>query len=123
LQTLAGVKLYEGHVFGRSYDTRTGALVRWQHDAGPVAGWSATDIGRMLTWLAIVGADPRLANEANAVAHRLDFGRLVKQGYVWGSNLDSAGTPVTYQEGRIGYEQSAAQGYALWGYRAEQARN
>ena len=48
--------------------------------------------------------------------------RLVTDGYLRGEDLD----PQThahrlYQEGRVGYEQYAAEGFALWGVRAEKA--
>ncbi len=41
--------------------------------------------------------------------------RIVTGGYLHGEDLDHAGEPRRYQEGRIGYEQYAARGFALWG--------
>ena len=121
LRTLATMKLYDNEVFGRSYDTRTAAMVRWQRGDDRLVGWSATDLGRLLVWLRIVSTEPALAREASAVARRLNFARLVKDGYIWGDNLDVHGRAVEYPEGRIGYEQYAAEGFALWGHRAEKA--
>jgi hypothetical protein len=121
LRTLATLNLYDNEIFGRSYDARTGAMVRRQRTNERVVGWSATDIGRLLVWLRIVATDPALAREATAVANRLNFRRLVKDGYIWGDNLDEHGRAVEYPEGRIGYEQYAAEGFALWGHRAEKA--
>ena len=121
LRTLATIALYDNEIFGRSYDTRTAAMVRRQRTNERVVGWSATDIGRLLVWLRIVATDPALSREATAVANRLNFRRLVKDGYIWGDNLDEHGRAVEYPEGRIGYEQYAAEGFALWGHRAEKA--
>ena len=121
LRTLAAIALYDNEVFGRSYDTRSAAMVRWQRGGERLVGWSATDIGRLLIWLRIVATDPALARDASAVARRLKFDRLVKDGYIWGDNLDAHGRAVEYPEGRIGYEQYAAEGFALWGHRAEKA--
>ena len=121
LRTLASLPLYDNAIFGRSYDTRTGAMARWQRTNERLVGWSATDIGRLLIWLRIVATDPALAGEASAVARRLNFRRLVKDGYIWGDNLDAHGRAVEYPEGRIGYEQYAAEGFALWGHPAEKA--
>src|SRR5439155_16018103 len=91
LRALEHVPLFDAGTFGRSYDTRTGALVHWQRESGRVVGWSAIDVGRFLTWLRIVSIDPRFSADAQAVVKRIDFSRIVERGYIWGSNLDANG--------------------------------
>ena len=54
------------------------------------------------------------------MARRLDYGRLVRDGYLRGESV-LRGRVVGYQEGCIGYEQYAANGFALWGQRVERA--
>lgn len=125
LTTLTTMRLYNGAAFNRLYDSRTGEMV----DSTPKAstrgtGWSAIDIGRLLIWLKIAGTqDEASARKAQEIVERLDFTRLIKHGYLYGSDINNRGREVTYQEGRIGYEQYAAQGFALWGKRADKALN
>src|SRR5205814_1926049 len=106
------------------YDTATGGMV--DHRQGPRGkgiGYSTTDLGRLLIWLKIVSADDAATSElAEKVVARQNFSRIIKNGYLRGEDYDSIGAH-TYQEGRIGYEQYAAQGFALWGFRAEKALN
>lgn len=86
-------------------------------------GWSVTDIGRLLIWLRIVAVNqPQFAPLATAIVKRLDMSRLIKDGYLYGEDIDPrSGSIRAYPEGRIGYEQYAASGFALWGYRADKA--
>jgi hypothetical protein len=122
LDTLGRMPLYDGAVFNKMYDARSGAMVG--RDERPTArgfGWSATDLGRLLIWLKIVSVwDERFAPQAAAIVARNDLGRVVQAGYLRGEDL-RGGTPHAYQEARIGYEQYAAQGFAVWGQRAERA--
>jgi hypothetical protein len=80
-------------------------------------GWSALDLGRLLVWLRIVADnDSTLAPAARDAAQRVDFSRVTKDGYMQGVEIDGKrGRRRSYQEGRIGYEQYAAEGFARWG--------
>lgn len=124
LSTLASADLFDNAAFNKSYDSETGKMIdRAQQSSSRGYGWSATDIGRLLTWLRIISVNqPRFATQAASIVKRLDMSRLIKGGYVQGEDLDpSTGVVRSYPEGRIGYEQYAAAGLALWGYRAENA--
>jgi len=123
LGTLARLPLYDDRVFNMAYHTRTGGMAG--RAPAPVGewGWSTTDLGRLLIWLKIIAGDIRFAQRAEAVVQRNDFDAAVRGGYLWSEVLDERRHPRTYQEGRIGYEQYAARGFALWGYRAEKALN
>lgn len=116
LETMSRARLYDGIAYGRNYDYRTGELVG--HDQQPAengTGYSAIDQGRLLVWLKIVAVDePELADAAATVAHRLDEARLIKDGYMHGISVTDSGEVLAFQEGRIGYEQYAATGFALW---------
>jgi hypothetical protein len=116
LETMADARMYNGIAYGRNYDYRTGELVG--HDQQPSengTGYSAIDLGRLLVWLKIVAVDvPELAELAERVAHRLDEGRIIEDGYLHGETLTEEGEVLGYQEGRIGYEQYSATGFALW---------
>lgn len=117
LATLQTIGLVDHAAFNKVYSTRTAAMVG--RDRSPSArgyGWSTTDIGRLLVWLKIIAAtQPAHAAAAAAIVQRLDFTRLIADGYMWGQDFDGAWQPRRYQEGQIGYEQYAAAGFAAWG--------
>ncbi len=123
LATLRTIDLVDHAAFNRVYSTRTAAMAG--PDRRPSArgyGWSTTDIGRILVWLKIVAAtEPEYAADAAAIVKRLDFTRLVEDGYMWGQDVDAAGAAHRYQEGQIGYEQYAASGFAAWGANVDRA--
>jgi hypothetical protein len=123
LGTLASVKLYDNAAFNKVYATRTGAMItRGEQSSARGYGWSAIDIGRLLVWLKIVAVNqPAFAADAEKVVRRLSMDRLVAGGYLRGEDLDPRGAPRRYQEGRVGYEQYAAAGFAAWGARPDKA--
>lgn len=123
LETMKKADLYDGIAFGRNYDARTGKLVGAGHEAaGNGTGYSAIDLGRLLIWLKIVANhDPQLAQLANDVVQRLNKGRIIRGGYMFGETLPKQGKLMTYQEGRIGYEQYSAAGFQLWNFKADRA--
>jgi len=123
LQTLQRLALFHGAAFNKAYRVSTGGMVDDRQRASRTGfGWSATDLGRLLLWLRIVAnRDPELAADASSAVHRLDFTRLVKDGYLWGEDLGPGGVVRSYIEGQLGYEQYAAQGFALWDARADKA--
>jgi ankyrin repeat protein len=123
LATLQTIGLVDDAAFNKVYSTRTAAMIG--RDRRPSArgyGWSTTDIGRLLVWLKIIAVtQPAHAAAAAAIVRRLDFTRLVADGYMWGQDFDGAWKPRRYQEGQIGYEQYAAAGFAAWGAEVGQA--
>jgi hypothetical protein len=124
LATLSTMDLFDRAAFNKSYDSKTGKMIdRRQHISSRGYGWSATDVGRLLTWLRIIAVNqPQFASQATNIVDRLDMSRLIKDGYVQGQDIDpTTGVMRMYAEGRMGYEQYAAAGLALWGHRAEKA--
>lgn len=123
LRTLARLGLYDKAGFNKAYQASTGAMVdRRQRPSATGFGWSVTDIGRFLVWLKIVAErDPELAADAEQVVRRLDFSRIVRDGYLWGEDVAPNGERRRYPEGQLGYEQYAAQGFALWGATPDKA--
>ncbi len=116
LETLRTMPLHENVAFNKFYSTRTGAMVdRKTQETATGYGWSALDIGRLLVWLKIVSTnEPRFAAAAGQVVARLRMDRLVRGGWIWGESHEPRGV-AEYHEGRLGYEQYAARGFALWG--------
>jgi hypothetical protein len=123
LATLRSMAIVDGAAFNKVYSTRTAGMIgRDQQPSSRGYGWSTTDLGRLLVWLKIVAtSQPAYANDVAAIIKRLDFTRLVADGYLWGQDFDASWKPHRYQEGQIGYEQYAAAGFALWGANCERA--
>lgn len=125
LGTLAEMELFRGVAFNKLYDARTGRSVDRNERPSPEGfGWSALDVGRLLIALKVVEQNsPEFAEQARSIVGRLDFERLITPaGYLRGEDLHpGTGELRDYPEGRVGYEQYAAEGFALWGHKAEAA--
>ena len=117
LRTLASAPLFEDGLFNKVYDAATGTAV--DADTEPTQsgyGWSAVDMGRLLVWLRILReGDPDLTALVDSVVARLDPAAAVRDGVLLGRERGPILGTRTYQEGRIGYEQYGARGFALWG--------
>lgn len=118
LETLEQIPLYRDSVFHKLYDARTGSMVgRGGTATRRGYAWSATDLGRLLLWLHIIErADPEHSELARRIASRMKYDRVVQNGYMYGEELSPRGRERRWQEGRIGYEQYAARGFAAWGH-------
>ena len=128
LQTLTETQLFDNGAFNKNYHTESGRIAGRNGQEEQTVngyGWSAIDVGRMLLALKVIAANqPQYAAQAQAIAQRIDYGRVVVGGYMQGEDLGPrSGRARRYQEGRIGYEQYAALGYAAWGHAPEQAMN
>jgi hypothetical protein len=123
LRTLRTMPLYDDAAPNKLYASGTATMVDRAAETSRIGyGWSVVDVGRLLIWLRIVAKDSAHAAAAHAVVARYDMSRMVANGYLQGADVDATTKArETYQEGRIGYEQYAAEGFALWGTRAERA--
>lgn len=124
LATLARVPLFRNAVFNKGYFSGSGRMVgRTGSTSSSGYGWSATDLGRLLIWLHIVGTvDKEFAGSTARVAQRIKFPETITpDGYLRGGMIGSRGQLWRFQEGRIGYEQYAAQGFAFWGAAVDSA--
>jgi hypothetical protein len=121
LATLERVELFQGKAFNRVYSTRDGAP-----DTGAGAGWSATDLGRLLVALKVLAVrEPEFAAQAERIVRRNDFRSIVRNGYLHGrvNATGREGAVSDFQEGRIGYEQYVAAGFSQWGADVRNALN
>jgi len=117
LETIQGLSLFEGKLPNKSYNTVTGAMVDYRNQPTQRGiGWSAIDIGRLLTPMNIlVWNHPRHTPRVAAILSAWDFPALLRGGSLYGAALDDNEQTIHLQEGRVGYEQYAAKSLALMG--------
>lgn len=122
ITSLSKMPLYQNELPNREYNTTT--LVMQGADFKPStrgSGWSATDIGRLLIWLKIASNwYPEFERPIRDLVGRWALQRIVSRGEVYGGYINGQRSAVR-QEGRLGYEQYAATGFALWGFDPYQA--
>jgi hypothetical protein len=116
LRTLESIPLYRNAVFHKKYSAQNARMIDRNNAVSRTGyGWSATDLGRILVWLYIVAEnDARFRDRAVRIAKRVRFEETTENGYLYGGLWGTRGKLWKFQEGRIGYEQYAAQGYAWW---------
>jgi Protein of unknown function (DUF3131) len=116
LSTLKELPFYNQEIFNREYDTRSGRLLDLSVKASTIgSGWAAGDIGRLLIWLKIVFNNfPDLKEDASAIVARLKLNRMVNGNELSSSYAYSNGEQLI-KNLRLGEEQYAAAGLALWG--------
>ena len=119
LTTIKKLELFRKEMPNKVYHTKTGAKVDYTNKPGEI-GFSALDIGRFLVWMRIIKKRyPYLGNTVDSVLLKWDFRNTVdSEGLLFGAYVDKeSGETIYAQEGRLGYEEYAAKGFALWGFR------
>jgi hypothetical protein len=122
LESLAALPLFDGKLPNKAYDTRSLAMVNYANEPTEEGiGWSALDIARALVPLQVLMRDyPQHAAAAAAVLDRWDLSAAVQDGVLMGALPGEDGYSLV-QEGRLGYEQYGAKGFALWGFPISEA--
>lgn len=123
LTTIKSLELFRKEMPNKVYHTKTGAKVDYTNKPGEI-GFSALDIGRFLVWMRIYkNRYPYLANTIDSVLLKWNFRNVIdSEGLMFGAFVDKeTGETVYAQEGRLGYEEYAAKGFALWGFRPKLA--
>lgn len=117
IKTLRNLPLFQGEAPNKVYNTKTGQKVDYANKPADI-GVSANDIGRLLVWLKILKErNPYLANGVDNIPMRWNFCNIVNEdGRLFGSLVSGEGSTRYVQEGRLGYEEYAAKGFALWGF-------
>ena len=116
LKTLKTLPLAPTGLPNKAYSTRT-ALMR-SLDNGPdpkgLSGWSVLDTSRLLVSLVVLKTQhPQYRTQIDQIVKRWKTSKLVKNGWLQGGTLDGRQI-VSVQEGRMGYEQYAAEGLKRW---------
>jgi hypothetical protein len=113
--------LFMDRLPNRLYHTGSGRPVNYGNEPEAI-GWSAIDLGRLLLWLSIVGQrQPHFREYVDKVVLRLSFCEVIDPcgGLFGGSRVHDR--LELAEEGRLGYQQYAAKGYAAWGFATARA--
>lgn len=122
MTTLNKLDFFRGELPNKAYNTKTGEKVNYANQPGEI-GFSALDLGRLLIWLKIIKERyPEHANAIDSSVLRWDFCHVLDTcGTMYGAVLDGDKQVVYVQEGRLGYEEYAAKGFNLWGFKTDRA--
>lgn len=123
LTTLSGLKLFENALPNKVYNAANAQMTDYGNK--PVErglGWSALDIGRLLAAFDIIRTcHPQYEDWLKGIVSKWQIGRSLKNGQLFGATVLPNGKTLPVQEGRLGYEEYAARGYELWGFKAPKA--
>ena len=116
LVSLSELELFEGKLPNKAYNTATLAMSTYSNEVSQDGiGWSALDVGRLLSALHVVRlAYPDLSEKISQAIRLWDLGSFAIHGELIGTSRAN-GETLFLQEGRIGYEQYAARASAFWG--------
>ena len=124
LTSLGDLPLFEDALPHKVYNSATGKMVDYNNaptDRG--LGWSALDIGRLLTAFHIIRTcHPQYSDWLEGLVARWHVDRSIQAGQLYGAAVTpEKEVTLLVQEGRLGYEEYAAKGYQLWGFPALKA--
>ena len=123
LESLGNLPLVDGALPNKVYNTATREMVDYNNNVTDKGlGWSALDIGRLLTALHIIRTcHPQYNDWISGIVASWQIARSVKEGQLYGAVVETDGNIQLVQEGRLGYEEYAARGYSLWGFDTSKA--
>lgn len=123
LKTLGGLKLFEDALPNKVYNAATGQMTDYGNN--PLErgiGWSALDAGRLMAALHVIRTcHPQYADWIKGILAKWQIARSVKDDHLYGATIAPDKKTMLVQEGRLGYEEYAARGYELWGFKALKA--
>ena len=121
LETLNTMQLFQDKLPNIIYHTETAQPFNFSNQQAEV-GWSAIDLGRLLIWLRIIKEYyPNYAETIDKFVLRWDFNDIIdEEGTLYGGQLNN-NILIKFQEGRMGWEEYAAKGFQLWGFKTDGA--
>ncbi len=116
LTTLNRLQLVDRKLPNKAYNTTNAQMVDYQNRPSPQGiGWSALDIGRLLTALHILqDCHPTYASQIREIITQWHLSKAIEDGQLVGAT-GTKNRRQLVQEGRLGYEEYAALGFKLWG--------
>jgi hypothetical protein len=114
-------ELYDGRVPNRAYSAQSWKPLTAAGKEGQ-QGWSSIDLGRLLIWLRIArDRYPQYSEYIDKAVVRWNFCDVIDADGALYGGLRIDGRTKVYQEGRLGYEEYAAAGFRMWGFRPDRA--
>lgn len=106
----------------RAYDTHSGEITRPPPWLPEGEGWSAIELGRLLTWMKITGhLYPQFREYLDKAVLRWNFCPVIDDcGVLYGQGI-APGRPGRVAEGRLGSLQYASAGFAAWGFETRES--
>jgi hypothetical protein len=125
VRTLERLPLFADELPNKAYHAATAQMTDYANAPAPGGiGFSAVDLGRLVSALALAGdLHPPARDGIERALARWKTCRLVGGGELHGVHRDGEGRLRRLQEGRLGYEQYAAKGLALLGLDTSRARS
>jgi Protein of unknown function (DUF3131) len=123
LTNINSIKLFDGALPNKVYNAKTAEMVDYGNKPTPRGiGWSALDLARMLTAFHEIGTcHPQYKDWLKGTVAKWQLAKSVKDEQLYGSMVKPDGSTMLVQEGRLGYEEYAARGYQLWGFKVPKA--
>lgn len=124
LQSIGELPLFDGKLPNKAYNTVSLEMTDYRNKPSRRGlGWSALDVCRILVPLTVLSKNRGLhQHAAGRIIQSWDLSSMVRNGQLFGA-VAAARKTALYQEGRVGYEQYAAQAAALAGLPVSSALN
>ncbi|GAB4185069.1 MAG: hypothetical protein Fur006_23090 [Coleofasciculaceae cyanobacterium] len=123
LKTIGNLKLFEDTLPNKVYNAANGQMTDYGNN--PIErgiGWSALDLGRLLAAFHVIRTcHPQYNDWIKGIVAKWKVDRSLKDDQLYGAMVRPDGSTLLVQEGRLGYEEYAARGYELWGFKASKA--
>lgn len=123
LTTIGNLKLFDDALPNKVYNVATGQLVDYGNN--PIErgiGWSALDIGRILAAFDVIRTcHPQYGDWIEGILAKWQLGKAIKDERMQGALVLPDNSTLLVQEGRLGYEEYAARGFELWGFKVPKA--
>ncbi|HEY9691367.1 MAG TPA: DUF3131 domain-containing protein [Oculatellaceae cyanobacterium] len=126
LQTLEKLPLPTTRLPNKAYSTSTAQMRKLNNTPDPkgISGWSVLDLSRFMMGLYVIKTQyPEYSDRVNRIVSRWDLSKLVKNGFLYGGVTGKNNKIEVVQEGRLGYEQYAANILKQWNIQATNALN
>lgn len=123
LTSLGNLKLFENTLPNKVYNAATGQMTDYGNKPQERGiGWSALDVGRILAAFHVIRTcHPQYNDWLKGIIAKWQLARSLKDDQLYGAVVLPDGKTLLVQEGRLGYEEYAARGYELWGFKATKA--
>jgi hypothetical protein len=123
LKSIGNLKLFEDTLPNKVYNAANGQMTDYGNN--PIErgiGWSALDLGRLLAAFHVIRTcHPQYNDWIKGIVAQWKIDRSLKDDQLYGAMVRPDGSTLLVQEGRLGYEEYAARGYELWGFKASKA--